>query len=55
MTRTYTTWKQLSDENVDARVCSGIHTRSADEAGITLGTDTARYVLRNEKNLFAPH
>ncbi|GAA4330408.1 vanadium-dependent haloperoxidase [Streptomyces venetus] len=54
VTRTYTTWKQLSDENVDARVYSGIHTRSADEAGITLGTDTARYVLRNEKNLFAP-
>ncbi|MCQ4045246.1 hypothetical protein ACFOSC_11085 [Streptantibioticus rubrisoli] len=41
MTRTYTTWKQLSDENVDAWVFSGIHTRLADLAGITLGTNVA--------------
>jgi hypothetical protein len=54
VTRTYTTWKQLSDENVDARVFSGIHTRSADEAGITLGKDVARYVLRNAGRLLAP-
>jgi hypothetical protein len=54
VTRTYTTWKQLSDENVDARVFSGIHTRSADEAGITLGTNVARYVLRNTGRLLAP-
>ncbi|MGX1669366.1 vanadium-dependent haloperoxidase [Streptomyces sp. NPDC055400] len=54
VTRTYTTWKQLSNENVDARVFSGIHTRSADEAGITLGTNVARYVLQNAGRLFAP-
>ncbi|MET8766818.1 phosphatase PAP2 family protein [Streptomyces sp. NPDC004658] len=54
VTRIYTTWKQLSDENVDARVFSGIHTRSADEAGITLGTDVARYVLHHQARLFAP-
>ncbi|MFE3032225.1 vanadium-dependent haloperoxidase [Streptomyces canus] len=53
VTRTYTTWKQLADENVDARVFSGIHTRSADEAGITLGTNVARYVLRNTGRLLA--
>ncbi|MFJ8948138.1 vanadium-dependent haloperoxidase [Streptomyces sp. NPDC102395] len=53
VTRTYTTWKQLSDENVDARVFSGIHTRSADEAGITLGTKVARYVLQNARGLLA--
>ncbi|MET7296153.1 vanadium-dependent haloperoxidase [Streptomyces griseoloalbus] len=53
VTRTYTTWKQLSDENVDARVFSGIHTRSADEAGITLGKNVARYVLRNAGRLLA--
>ncbi|AZQ39895.1 phosphatase PAP2 family protein [Streptomyces cyaneochromogenes] len=53
VTRTYTTWKQLSNENVDARVFSGIHTRSADKAGITLGTDVARYVLRNAGPLLA--
>ncbi|MFJ7046707.1 phosphoesterase PA-phosphatase [Streptomyces sp. NPDC101112] len=54
VTRTYTTWKQLSDENVDARVYSGIHTRSADEAGITLGKNVAGYVLRNTGRLLAP-
>ncbi|MET8450251.1 vanadium-dependent haloperoxidase [Streptomyces sp. NPDC005209] len=54
VTRTYTTWKQLSDENVDARVFSGIHTRSADEAGITLGTNVARYILQNTGGLLAP-
>ncbi|MGW6794068.1 hypothetical protein [Streptomyces chartreusis] len=53
VTRTYTTWQQLSDENVDARVFSGIHTRSADEAGIALGTNVARYVLQNAGRLFA--
>lgn len=54
VTRTYTTWRQLSDENVDARVLSGIHTRSADEAGITLGTNVARHVLRQAGHLLAP-
>jgi hypothetical protein len=53
VTRTYTTWKRLSDENVDARVFSGIHTRSADEAGIRLGKHVARYVLRNAGRLLA--
>ncbi|MER5297493.1 vanadium-dependent haloperoxidase [Streptomyces pharetrae] len=53
VTRTYTTWKQLSDENVDARVLSGIHTRSADEAGITLGRNVARHTLRNAASLLA--
>ncbi|MEV4333694.1 vanadium-dependent haloperoxidase [Streptomyces sp. NPDC049597] len=51
--RTYTAWKQLSDENVDARVFSGIHTRSADEAGITLGSNVAGYVLANAGRLLA--
>ncbi|MFE0252734.1 vanadium-dependent haloperoxidase [Streptomyces sp. NPDC059010] len=53
VTRTYTTWKQLSDENVDARVFSGIHTRSADEAGISLGKHVAGYVLDNAGQLLA--
>ncbi|MER6123526.1 hypothetical protein ABT173_12835 [Streptomyces sp. NPDC001795] len=53
VTRTYTAGKQLSDENVDARVLSGIHTRSVDEAGITLGTNVARYVLQNTGRLLA--
>lgn len=53
VTRAYTAWKQLSDENVDARVWSGIHTRSADEAGITLGRDVARHTLRHADRLLA--
>ncbi|MBC2905717.1 vanadium-dependent haloperoxidase [Streptomyces cupreus] len=52
VTRTYTSWHRLTAENVDARVLSGIHTRSADEAGVTLGTDVARHVLRHAGPLF---
>ncbi|MEU3854379.1 vanadium-dependent haloperoxidase [Streptomyces sp. NPDC029554] len=54
VTRTYTTWRQLSGENVEARVLSGIHTRSADEAGLTLGKEVARYVLRHAGRLLGP-
>lgn len=52
VTRTYTSWHRLTAENVDARVYSGIHTRSADEAGVRLGTDVAGYVLRHAEQLF---
>jgi hypothetical protein len=51
-TRTYTTWKRPTDENIDARVWSGIHTRSADLAGAELGQDVAAYVVRNAGKLF---
>ncbi|SPF06410.1 hypothetical protein [Streptomyces sp. MA5143a] len=37
-----------------ARVHSGIHTRSADEAGVSLGKNVARCVLRNTGRLLAP-
>ncbi|GDY59806.1 hypothetical protein SVIO_104290 [Streptomyces violaceusniger] len=46
VTRTYADWHRLTAENVDARILSGIHTRSADEAGVTLGKKVAAYVLR---------
>ncbi|ASQ92100.1 vanadium-dependent haloperoxidase [Streptomyces sp. 11-1-2] len=46
VTRTYTDWHQLTAENLGARIFSGIHTRSADEAGVTLGEKVAGYVLR---------
>jgi hypothetical protein len=52
VTRTYTNWHQLTRENVDARVWSGIHTRSADEAGVTLGRDVAEYTLGHAHRLF---
>ncbi|MFJ8197083.1 hypothetical protein [Streptomyces sp. NPDC096152] len=38
--------------NVDARVYSGIHTRSADEAGLVLGERVATHALRNAARLF---
>ncbi|MFH9403961.1 vanadium-dependent haloperoxidase [Streptomyces sp. NPDC017638] len=50
--RTYTAWSQLSKDNVDARVYSGIHTRSADEAGVILGERVAAHTLRTAERLF---
>ncbi|MFC4012574.1 vanadium-dependent haloperoxidase [Nonomuraea purpurea] len=53
VTRTYTTWKVLTGENVDARVWSGIHTRSADTAGVTLGRQVAAHTLRHAARLLS--
>jgi hypothetical protein len=52
VTRTYTNWRQLTLENVDARVWSGIHTRTADTVGVTLGRQVAANALRNANRLF---
>ncbi|MGW3151894.1 vanadium-dependent haloperoxidase [Streptomyces sp. NPDC001177] len=52
VTRTYTAWGQLSQENEDARVYSGIHTRSADVAGLALGKRVAGHALRSAGRLF---
>ncbi|MFC8077800.1 vanadium-dependent haloperoxidase [Streptomyces sp. NPDC057307] len=52
VTRTYTAWNQLSQENVQARVFSGIHTRSADLAGLDLGERVAKHALRDAGRLF---
>ncbi|MGE7386812.1 vanadium-dependent haloperoxidase [Streptomyces sp. NPDC004126] len=49
--RTYTAWSGLTRDNVDARVWSGIHTRTADEAGVRLGEAVARHALRNADRL----
>jgi hypothetical protein len=51
VTRTYTDWRQPSLENVDARVWSGIHTRTADEAGIRLGNAVAAHTIRTAVRL----
>jgi hypothetical protein len=50
-TRTYTEWEQLSRENLNARVWSGIHFRAADEAGRKLGLDIAAHTIRNADRL----
>ncbi|MFI0444055.1 vanadium-dependent haloperoxidase [Actinomadura sp. 6N118] len=52
VTRTYTAWRTLTQENVDARVWSGIHTRSADTAGVDLGRRVAQHTLRHAGRLF---
>jgi len=52
--RTYTSWHQLSRENVDARVYSGIHTRYADEAGVALGRRVADHAVRHAGELLRP-
>ncbi|NUT33509.1 MAG: vanadium-dependent haloperoxidase, partial [Hamadaea sp.] len=52
-TRTYTDWHQPTLDNVDARVWSGIHTRTADEVGVRLGRDVAAHALRHADRLFA--
>ncbi|WP_328991780.1 vanadium-dependent haloperoxidase [Kribbella sp. NBC_01245] len=51
VTRTYTTWRKLTEENVDARVWSGIHTRTADTTGVTLGRQVAANTLREANRL----
>lgn len=45
--RTYTGWGRLTRDNVDARVYSGIHSHSADEAGVRLGEAVGQYALRH--------
>ncbi|MEU4338159.1 vanadium-dependent haloperoxidase [Micromonospora lupini] len=52
VTRTYTDWRRPTQENVDARVWSGIHTRTADQAGVRLGRDVAAHAVRNAARLF---
>ncbi|GAA3730130.1 vanadium-dependent haloperoxidase [Plantactinospora mayteni] len=51
-TRSYDRWRPLTDENLDARVWSGIHTRTADEVGVVLGRTVAAHALRNAHRLF---
>ncbi|WP_460806677.1 vanadium-dependent haloperoxidase [Micromonospora zhanjiangensis] len=52
VTRTYTDWRGPTRENGDARVWSGIHTRTADEVGVRLGRDVAAHTVRNAYRLF---
>ncbi|MEV8533329.1 vanadium-dependent haloperoxidase [Streptomyces sp. NPDC051211] len=50
--RTYSSWGALTRDNVDARVWSGIHSRTADEAGVRLGRAVGQHALRNADRLF---
>jgi hypothetical protein len=51
LTRTYQRWVDLTKDNVDARVWSGIHTRTADEAGVVLGRRVAEFGLSRFSSL----
>ncbi len=51
VTRTYTTWHPLTTENIDARVWSGIHSRTADLAGVELSRTVAAHVLSRADDL----
>jgi hypothetical protein len=43
-TRTYRHFRDVRDDTIDARVLQGIHFRSADEQGVGIGRDVARWV-----------
>lgn len=43
--RTYQRWSELTTDNLNARVWSGIHTRTADRAGVDLGRRVAAFGL----------
>ena len=47
VSRTYTKFSQLADENEEARIWGGIHFRTADVDGRALGRMVAEEVLRN--------
>lgn len=50
--RTYTEWRQLTADNVNGRVWSGIHFRFSDETGARLGARVARWDLSRAESLF---
>ena len=43
-TRMYEHFRDVRDDTIDARVYQGIHFRSADEQGVGIGRDVARWV-----------
>jgi hypothetical protein len=46
VTRTYSDWRTITHEVIDARVWEGVHFRFSDEAGTQLGKRIARWDLR---------
>nr|WP_242418901.1 vanadium-dependent haloperoxidase [Frankia sp. CpI1-P] len=45
VSRTYTSWRQATDDNINARVWEGIHFRGTDITGAELGRSVASYDL----------
>lgn len=47
VTRTYTDWRTITREVIDARVWEGVHYRFSDEAGAALGKRVGKWDLRH--------
>ena len=47
LSRPYEHFRDVCDDTIDARVYQGIHFRSADEAGVKIGRDVARWVSKH--------
>lgn len=45
ITRNFDSLSEAADEAIDARVFGGLHYRSADEAGVRMGSQVGRYVV----------
>jgi hypothetical protein len=43
VTRTYTTWQQMTDDVINARVWEGVHYRTSDHKGVDLGLKVANW------------
>ena len=43
VTRTYTDWKTITDDVINARVWEGVHFRTSDITGVELGFRVARW------------
>lgn len=52
--RTYTRWTQLTQEDNDARIWGGIHTRIATDAGDVVGRNIGDYLVKNALRPVAP-
>jgi hypothetical protein len=47
VTRTYTTFSAISQDVLGARIWGGIHYRSADEQGLSLGRKIGAYTMQS--------
>ncbi len=50
--KTYRAWQELTEDNIDARVWSGIHYRNSDHVGAALGGRIAAHTLAGIDRLF---
>lgn len=51
VTHTFTSWRQITQENIDGRVWEGVHFRFSDEAGAALGRRVGEYDLAHLRTI----